>query len=133
MRTETKLFTTLIFFFFPLAFIYGMVTHWQEKMGPIALALTGGLFGMIALFLWWTGRKLPPRPEDDPSSTIADGAGDYGIFAPYSWWPLFLAGSGALVFAGLAVGWWLFIIGAACLAVSTVGWTFEYFHGEHAL
>lgn len=133
MRTETKFFASLVVFFLPLALIYGVVTHWEEKMGPIALALTGLFFGMISVFLWWTARKLPPRPEDDPTAVIADGAGDYGIFTPYSWWPLFLAGSGAIVFAGLAIGWWLFIIGVVLLAVSTIGWTFESFHGEHAL
>lgn len=133
MRTETKLFASLIFFFFPIGFIYGTVTHWEEKAGPLALFLTGGFFLMISVFLWWTARKLPHRPEDDPTAEIAEGAGDYGTFSPYSWWPLWLALSGAIVFAGLAVGWWLFIIGAVFLAISVVGWTFEYFHGEHAM
>ena len=36
-------------------------------------------------------------------------------------------------FLGLAVGWWLFIIGASIGVVGLVGWTFEYFKGEHAL
>ena len=37
------------------------------------------------------------------------------------------------MFAGLAVGWWLFIIGAFFAVPSLVGWTFEYWKGEHAL
>lgn len=133
MRTETKLFAVLVFFFIPISIVYGQLTHWQELTGPVALLLTGLFFGMISVYLSYTARKLPPRPEDDPSAVIADGAGDYGIFVAQSWWPLFLAGSGAIVFAGLAVGWWLTIIGAALLAVSVIGWTFESFKGEHAL
>jgi hypothetical protein len=36
-------------------------------------------------------------------------------------------------FLGLAVGWWLFIIGASLGVVALVGWTFEYFKGPHAV
>ena len=71
--------------------------------------------------------------EDDPLGEIEDIQGDYGFFSPHSWWPLFLAGSGALVFLGLAVGWWLFVIGVFVGVPAVVGWTFEYWKGPHAL
>jgi Cytochrome c oxidase subunit IV. len=44
-----------------------------------------------------------------------------------------LAASAAVVFLGLAVGWWLFIIGVCLAVVALIGWTFEYFRGEHAV
>jgi uncharacterized membrane protein len=31
------------------------------------------------------------------------------------------------------VGWWLFIIGAALSVLAIIGWTYEYFRGEHAV
>ena len=73
-----------------------------------------------------------PRPEDDPFGEIAQGAGAQGDFAPYSWWPLPVAVGAALTFAGLAVGWWLFLIGVGVGAIALVGWVFEFYRGEYA-
>jgi uncharacterized membrane protein len=39
----------------------------------------------------------------------------------------------AVVFLGLAVGWWLVIIGMFLASLAVIGWTFEYFRGEHAV
>ena len=88
---------------------------------------------MIAFYLWATARTPPARPEDDPSGDIAEAEGEYGFFSPHSWWPLPLAAAAAICFLGLAVGWWLFIIGAAFGVVALVGWTFEYFKGDDAV
>jgi len=68
----------------------------------------------------------------DLSGEIAQGAGEQGQFAPYSWWPLALGFSAALLFAGLAAGWWLFLIGLPLGILSLVGWVFEYHRGEYA-
>ena len=72
-------------------------------------------------------------PSDDPLGDIDEIQGDYGFFSPHSWWPLFLGAAAALCFLGLAVGWWMFIIGAFFAVPALVGWTFEYWKGEHAL
>ena len=88
MKIETTLFGAGVFFFVPLAIIYGIVTSWHEPVGAAALFLTGGLALLIGLFLWITSRRIDPRPEDDPSADISEGAGEQGVFAPYSWWPL---------------------------------------------
>jgi hypothetical protein len=132
VKIETTLFGAGTFFFIPLAIIYGIVTSWHEPVGASALFLTGGLALLIGLFLWITSRRIDPRPEDDPSADISEGAGEQGVFAPYSWWPLPLGLAGALVFAGLAVGWWLAAIGAAFGAIALVGWVYEFYRGEHA-
>jgi hypothetical protein len=80
-----------------------------------------------------TRRKLEVDPSDDPLGEIDDLSGEYGFFSPHSWQPLFLALAAATCFLGLAVGWWLFIIGVFFAIPAVVGWTFEYWKGPHAL
>ena len=132
MKVETTLFAAGALFFAPLAIVYGIVTSWHEPVGASALFLTAGLALLIALFFWITSRRIDPRPEDDGNADISEGAGEQGMFAPFSWWPLPLAASGALAFTGLALGWWLVGIAAVLGAISLVGWTFEFYRGEHA-
>ena len=72
---------------------------------------------LIAAYLWVTSRRIDPRPEDDPKGEIAQGAGELGMFPPFSWSPLWLGMGCALTFAGLAVGWWLFLIGLGVTAL----------------
>jgi uncharacterized membrane protein len=132
MKIETALFGSGVFFFGPIAVIYGIVTSWNEPVGTSALFLTAGLAALIALYFWLTSRRIDPRPEDDPMGQIADSAGDQGHFPPYSWWPLPLALGAAIIFAAFAAGTWMLFIGAAIGAVALVGWVFEYYRGEHA-
>ncbi len=132
MKVETKLFTILALVFLPIAPIYGYLTNWEELLGPTALFLTSMLAGLIAYYLWFTGRKIDPRPEDDEHALIDSAEGEYGFFSPHSWWPLFLGAGAAICFAGLAVEWWLFMVGVLVSVISVVGWTFEYFKGEYA-
>ena len=119
MKIEYKLFVILAAFFAPVGLIYGIFTGWREPVGAAGLLLSSGLGIMIAFYLWATARRLPE--------------GEYGFFSPHSWWPLPLAAAGAMVFLGLAIGWWLFIIGATFGVIALVGWTFEYFKGPHAV
>ena len=136
MKTEYKLFLYLGFFFIPLGPIYLWweltFTQGDDLVGFIALVLTALLALLIAFYLRVTARQFTNRPEDNPSALISEQEGDYGFFTPYSWWPLWLGGSAAICFAGLAVGWWLFIIGAGFGIMSICGWTFEHFKGEYA-
>ena len=133
MKVEYKLFSILFSFSLIMALIYGYFTRWHEPVGVVGLFLTAGLCLMIAFFLWFTGRKIDLRPDDNPDALISDVEGDFGFFSPHSWWPLFLGLSGAIVFLGLAVGWWMVIIGLPLLALSAIGWVFEYFRGEEAI
>lgn len=133
MKVEYKLFVLICAFFTVVGVIYGVVTDWSEPVGPFGLLLCAGLSALIGFYLWWTGRKLDPRPEDDPLAPISAAEGEYGFFSPHSWWPLALGASSAVVFLGLAVGWWLFIIGMCLATLATIGWTFEYFRGENAI
>ena len=132
MKVETLIFSLGFLFFAPIGTIYGFVTGWNEPVGATAILLTAGLSLMIGLYLWITSRRIDPRPEDDPHGEIAQGAGELGSFAPYSWWPLWAAAASAITFTGLAVGWWLVLIGVPLVLLSTIGWVFEFYRGEHA-
>lgn len=131
MFVEVRLFGAGLLFFGPVAVIYGLLTDW-EATGSTALLLLAGLSALIGGYLWVVSRRIDPRPEDDPFAEIADGAGDQGVFSPWSWWPLVLAGAAALAFLGLAAGWWIFFVGVAAGALALVGWVFEFSRGQHA-
>ena len=133
MRVEYKFFAILAVFFIIVGTIYGIATDWLEPVGPVGLYLCTGLCLMIAMFLWWTGRKLDERPEDNLEGEISDVDGDYGFFSPHSWWPIAVAGAAAIVFLGLAIGWWMVFIGAPLMALAATGWVFEYFRGDNAI
>lgn len=137
MRYTVKLFTVLGVFFLVVAVIY---TVWGtiylpdrfEPVGIVGLLLTMLFFWFIAGYLHVTDRRLDPAPEDDLRGNIEQVQGDFGFFSPHSWMPLFLAFSAALLFLGIAMGWWIFAIGAFLGIPALVGWTFEYFKGQHA-
>ncbi len=133
MRVSSTVFFILVLFFLPVALIYGFFTQWDEPVGFVGLLLSAGLSGFIAFYLWLTSKRLDPAPDDNPAGEIYEAEGDYGFFSPHSWWPLAVGLSGAFVFLGVAVGWWMVIIAAPLLAIATVGWTMEYFRGDNAL
>lgn len=132
MKIEAKLFSLLAVFFVPVGIVYGFLTEWQESVGITGLLLTGGLAAMIGFYLFATGRRLDARPEDDPTARISEGAGEQGVFSPWSWWPLPIAVAGALVFLGLALGFWISLIGIGFGVIALIGWIFEYYRGVHA-
>jgi uncharacterized membrane protein len=87
---------------------------------------------LTGFYVLFTGRRLPKRPDDDPDGEIEEGTGEIGFFSPHSWWPLFVGLAAALTAVGTAVGWWLFLIGMLALIFATIGFVFEYYHGEYA-
>jgi hypothetical protein len=133
VRTETKVFLALVPFFAIVGVIYSWWTNPTEWVGTVALFLTATMSAFVAWFFWLSGKTVDARPEDDLEGEISDQTGDYGHFAPYSWWPLALGFSITTMVLGIAVGWWLFAIAAPFVAICTVGWTFEYFRGERAI
>ena len=101
----------------------------KDPTGTTALALAVGLAVLTGFYVLFTGRRLPKRPEDDPNSDIPEGTGEIGFFSPHSWWPLFLGLSAATAGLGLAIGWWLFLIGMLATVFATIGFVFEYYRG----
>ncbi|GEL93819.1 cytochrome c oxidase subunit 4 [Cellulomonas composti] len=131
MRLEAKIFGIGVLFFVPVGLIYAVMSD-GEPVGTVGLPLVGGLVGMIGAYFALLARRIDPRPEDDDEGEIDQGAGDQGVYAPWSWWPLVIGFAAALAFAGLAIGWWLVLIGTAVGAIGLVGWVFEFSRGQHA-
>jgi len=130
MKVEGWLFAAGFFFFAISAVIYGLLS--EEPVGTVALAFTAGLAFLIGYYLLFTARRIDPRPEDSKYAEISDGAGELGFYSPHSWWPLAVAFFAALVFVGIIIGWWLFLIGAIGAALAVVGLVLEYYRGEPA-
>ena len=131
MSVEKWTFALGMVFFLPVALIYGFWSGW-EPVGSVALFLLVGLYGLSGLYLFLVARRVDPRPEDNPVSDVADHAGEIGVYAPHSWWPLVLGLAAALAFAGIAIGWWLFGLGLVVAAIGLVGQTYEFSRGQHA-
>jgi len=132
VKIEIKLFLFLAPFFVLVGVIYGFVTHFQEPVGYLGIPLVGALVAMVGAYLALTARRIDPRPEDDEEGEIEQGAGDQGVYSPWSWWPLVIAAAAAIAFLGLAVGWWVLYIGFILGVIGLVGWVFEFSRGQHA-
>ena len=114
MKVEGYLFLGCAVFFGGSDFVYWYFSH--DPTGSTALAIAVGLAFLIGFYVLFTGRRLPPRPEDEPEGEIYQGTGELGFFSPHSWWPLFLALAAATAAIGVAIGWWLFLIGMLMVA-----------------
>jgi hypothetical protein len=130
MRVEGWLFLGCAIFFGIADIFYWNLSH--DPTGSTALALSIALAFLIGFYLLFTGRRLPMRPEDDTQGEIEQGTGELGFFSPHSWWPLFVGLAAALAAVGVAVGWWLFLMGAFALLLSVIGFVFEYYRGHYA-
>jgi hypothetical protein len=135
MRANTNLFWILFIFFVVADAAY---TIWSiiyygsiEWVGTLSIGLTGIMSAFIAFYL---GRVLSAQggvlPEDRQDANIEDGDAELGHFSPWSWWPIFLAAAIAVCFFGVAAGLWIVPIGLALVAITLVGWVYEYYRGN---
>jgi hypothetical protein len=125
MKVEGYLFGFIAVFLLPVDIIYWFTSH--DPTGTTAMALAVLLGALVSSYLFVTARRIDERPEDNQDAEISDGAGEIGFFSPYSWAPLWCAGSAAMIFAGVVFGWWLVFLGAA-FAVPAIGsMIFEYY------
>jgi hypothetical protein len=130
MKAETWIFGICSIFFLVVTPSYWFISG--DHTGTTALVMTFLLVTLISFYLGFHARRMEPRPEDRKEAEIAEGAGELGFFPPYSWWPLWCALCLATMVLGVAIGWWLFIIGAALGAVALSGLIFEYYRGVYA-
>jgi hypothetical protein len=103
--------------------------------GTSALVMTFLLTTLTGFYLYFHARKITEsggRPEDRKDAEMAEGAGELGFFPPYSWWPLWCGLALASMALGVAVGWWLVIIGGVFGTLALCGLIFEYYRGAHA-
>ena len=103
-----------------------------EIVGTAALVMLALMAAFIAFYLGRTYKTQGPVPEDNPLAKISDGESEIGFFNAWSWWPMFLGMFGSIVFASLAVGWWLFFIGLPLGLLALVGFVFENSKGQYA-
>ena len=130
MKVEGGLFIGCAVFFAGADIVYWYFS--RETTGTVALAFAVGLAFLAGFYCLLTGRRLPPRPEDDLQGEIEEGTGEMGFFSPHSWWPLLLGLSCGLAALGAAIGWWLFLMGMLFVVFATIGFVFEYYRGEFA-
>ena len=137
MRANVVLFWLLAVFFVLAAIAY---TIWSwldhnsiEWVGTVAITLSGVLSAFIAFYLGRVHKAQGGQlPEDRLDANIDDGDPELGFFSPWSWWPIMLAGAAALLFLGLAVGFWISFIAVGIGLISLVGWVYEYYRGNFA-
>jgi len=130
VKVEGYLFLGCAAFFAGSDVVYWSFSH--DPTGTTALALSVALAFLTGFYVLFTGRRLPVRPEDDPQSEIYQGTGELGFFSPHSWWPLFVGLAAALAALGVAVGWWLSLIGIFAVIFTMIGFVFEYYRGHYA-
>jgi hypothetical protein len=143
MGATWKLFLILALFCFAAAggyILWGVLDHtfgdaadqggW-EPVGVIGLALVGALCSLITFYMWRLHRAQSGMElaEDRPDAEIDDGDAEQGFFSPWSWWPVTLGASIALMFLGLAIGNWICFIAVPLAAISVIGLIFEYQRG----
>jgi cytochrome c oxidase subunit IV len=130
MKFEGSLFVGCAIFFGAADIVYWYFS--KDPTGTVALALSVGLAFLTGFYLLFTGRRLPERPEDNPHGEIEEGTGELGFFSPHSWWPLYVGMAAGLAALGVAIGWWLFLIGLLAVFLTTIGFVFEYYRGIYA-
>jgi hypothetical protein len=128
MKVEGWLFLGCGVFFIGADIVYWYTS--KDPTGTTALALSVALALLVGFYTLFTGRRLPPRPEDNPDGEIVEGTGEIGFFSPHSWWPLFLGLAAAALALGFAIGWWLVLIGLMLVVLTSIGFVFEYYRGH---
>ncbi|GAA1783832.1 cytochrome c oxidase subunit 4 [Agromyces lapidis] len=142
MRANVILFWILTVFFVIMAGVY-VAWSWvdnashglnhPEWAGTVTISLSAILSGFIAFYLGRVHKAQGAElPEDRLDANIDDGDAELGFFSPWSWWPIMLAGAAALLFLGLAVGFWISFIAVGIGLISLVGWVYEYYRGNFA-
>jgi len=136
MKTNAKLFLLLTAFYLVDAIVYG---YWSynangkvEIIGTAAIGMLVFLSGFIYFYVNKTANHAGELPEDRLDANIEDGDAEMGFFAPWSWWPLALVFFASIVFASLAIGWWLTFIAVPLALVALIGLVFEFSRGRFA-
>lgn len=119
MKVESLFYLGITAFFILIGTIYWFTSY--EDAGTTMLAASS-LLGLLAGgYLLFQARKFPPRPEDRPDASLAEGAGPVDQFPASTVWP-FVFGFGATVLAtGFVFGVWVVLGGAIVLVFGVIG------------
>jgi hypothetical protein len=119
LPTESKLFGALGAFYAVLAIIYAATAY---EWAGVALLGFGAVFSFIAAaYLAVDVREV--QEDVEQLEGVAEGPPTHeGLYLPHaSIWPIGVALGAALTLAGLAIGWWVLLPGAALLVHSLIG------------
>lgn len=136
MRAEQWVFWGLAIYLGLMSGVYPWAT-WRtegevEVIGTTVIVLTLLFTLMIAGYFRATGRRMDPRPEDRMDAVVADGAGEYGFFAPSSIYPFWAGVVCTMIMLGWIFGYWLAIIGAGIGIWAVAGWSLQFYRGDYA-
>jgi hypothetical protein len=119
--TESKLFGALGAFYLLLAVVYAATAY---EWAGVALLGFGALFSFIAAaYFAWELRHV----QHDVEELEEEGAGTAppvheGLYLPHqSIWPIGVGIGAGITLAGIAIGWWVLLPGAALLVHSLIG------------
>jgi len=149
MGANTKLFWILAGYFALLAIVYSIWSVFFndqplastasttgggiEWAGTVGLALSAAACTLIAFYVGRTHKAQGGElPEDRIDAVVDDGDAEQGFYSPWSWWPVTLAGSLAILFLGLALGPWLVFYAIPLVLIALTGWVYEYYRGFFA-
>jgi len=131
VKINQNLFAILGVFFLVVAIMYTIWSRGTEMVGITALFALAAMQFMVAYYLRLLDKEYKPGVDDQDDGEIAEYAGTYARFAPWSWWPLGLGFAASIVVLGVAMGWWIFIIGIGLGLFFVTGWVFEFSKGQH--
>jgi hypothetical protein len=118
LPTETKVFGSVGVFYLFLAILYAATAY---EWSGVALLGFGAVFALLAAgYFWWSLRGVQYEVETDLESPAIPE--HEGLYLPHqSVWPIGIGLGAAITLAGLAVGWWVLLPGAALLVHSLIG------------
>lgn len=138
MKSNVVIMTILGIYFLLVGILYTvwvwLATGTIEWAGTVAIPLSAGLAWLIAFYLSRVHKNQGGElAEDLPMADIDDGDPEIGEFAPWSWWPFFLAGGAGLLMIGLSIGGlWLGLLALPLVPVAVTGWVYEHYRGRFA-
>jgi hypothetical protein len=120
LPTESKLFASIGVFYLAIGIVYAFTAY---EWAGVVLLLLGGAFALtIAAYLAWQVRGVQQQAEDAEWGQADRPPTHEGLYLPHtSIWPLGMGIGAALVLAGVAIGWWVWLPGGALLAHSVIG------------
>jgi Cytochrome c oxidase subunit IV len=123
MKVEAKILIGLGLFFGTMCAVYW---RWSVEDAGGVMMFAGMLLCFLpgSYYYWWS-RRMKARPEDDPHSTQAQGAGVIGSFPGTSIWPLTMAAGCFFLVLALVFGIWLIVPALALVVWALLGGTAE--------
>jgi hypothetical protein len=120
LPTETWLFGSLGAFYLLIAIVYAIAAY---EWAGVALLGFGALFSFIAAtYFAWDLRDVQSDTEAAEAAAAAGPPTHEGLYLPHeSVWPIGIGLGTALTLAGIAIGWWVLLPGAALLVHSLIG------------